>query len=82
MTSLKLYTLKEVAELLHVTERTLLSYIKSGKLPAKKIGGKWQVTESELNTFIAPDNDAGRQAAAPELVQTDTPEEAGTKEKN
>ena len=52
MTEIKVYTLKEVSELLKVTERTLLTYIKEEKLTAKKIGGKWIVTHENLQEFI------------------------------
>lgn len=50
--SLPLYTLKELAQLLEVTERTLHTYIKTGKLKGVKIGGKWKVTEENLQKFI------------------------------
>ena len=38
MKELKVYTIDEVVELLHVTRRTVYSYIKDGKLKAVKIG--------------------------------------------
>ena len=41
--SLKHYSLKEVAELMKVSERTLHNYIKSGRLKAVKFGGRWKV---------------------------------------
>lgn len=49
---IKVYTLKEVSEVLKVTERTLLTYIKEGKLKANKIGGKWIVSQENLQNFI------------------------------
>lgn len=49
---IKIYTMKEVSELLKVTERTLYNYIKGGKFKAKKIGGKWIITEENLKLFI------------------------------
>ena len=49
---IKVYTLKEVAEVLKVTERTLLTYIKEEKLKAKKIGGKWIISQENLQDFI------------------------------
>lgn len=52
LTDIKIYTMKEVSELLKVTERTLYNYIKSGKFKAKKIGGKWMITEENLKRFI------------------------------
>lgn len=50
---LPLYTLKELAQLLEVTERTLHTYIKDGKIKGVKIGGKWKVTEENLQRFIS-----------------------------
>ena len=46
------YTLKECEQLLHVSNRTLQSYVKSGKLKAVKIGGRWRVTPAALDRFI------------------------------
>lgn len=48
----KLFTLTELEEILGVTHRTLLEYVKQGKLKARKIGGKWKVTEENLKAFI------------------------------
>ena len=42
---IKVYTLEEIAELLHITRRTLYSYVKEGKLKAVKVGKYWRVTE-------------------------------------
>lgn len=49
---LKLYTLTEVEPIIGVTHRTLLSYVKDGKLKANKVGGKWKVTEESLKSFL------------------------------
>lgn len=48
----KIYELKDIEELLKVSNKTLLNYIKSGKLQATKIGGKWIVTEENLQKLI------------------------------
>ena len=45
MTETKLYTL-------NITTRTLLTYIKQGRLKAVKIGGKWLVSEQNYSDFI------------------------------
>lgn len=50
--NIKLYNLQELEGLLEVTSRTLLTYIKQGKLKAVKIGGKWKVSESNLQDFV------------------------------
>lgn len=48
----KLYTLTEIEPLIGVTHRTLLEYVKSGKLKARKVGGKWKVSEDNLKEFV------------------------------
>ena len=50
--AIKLFTLAELEEVLDVTHRTLLTYVKTGKLKAVKVGGKWKVSEANLNSFI------------------------------
>lgn len=49
---LRLYTLTELEPILGVTHRTLLTYIKDGRLKGVKIGGKWKVSEEMLRRFI------------------------------
>lgn len=48
----RLYSLQEVAKILGVTERSLLTYIKTGRLRAQKIGGRWRVSYENLKAFI------------------------------
>lgn len=48
----KIYELKDIEEMLKVSNKTLLRYIKAGKLIATKIGGKYIVVESNLEKFI------------------------------
>lgn len=50
--SITLYTLTEIEPILGVTHRTLLSYIKDGRLKGVKVGGKWKVSEENLKKFI------------------------------
>ena len=47
----KLLTLKETAQILRVSERTIMRYLKSGKLKASKIG-QWRIKEIDLNRFL------------------------------
>lgn len=49
---LKVYSLSEIEPILGVTHRTLLSYVKDGRLKAVKIGGTWRVSEENLRKFI------------------------------
>ena len=52
MLDIKTYTLKQVSEILSVTERTLFKYLKSGKLRGQKRDGKWHIAEENLKKFI------------------------------
>lgn len=52
LSSFQVYTLTELEPVLGVTHRTLLQYVKDGKLRAVKIGGKWRVSEDNLRRFI------------------------------
>lgn len=47
------YTLKEVAERLHVSRMTVYRYVKAKKLPAYKIGRDFRIKGGDLNTFIS-----------------------------
>ena len=49
---IKLYTLKDLSEILKVTQRTLHNYIKEGRMTGQKIGGKWQISETNLRKFV------------------------------
>jgi excisionase family DNA binding protein len=53
VSDIKLFTLTELEEVLGVTHRTLLTYIKNGILKGVKVGGKWKVTEENLRKFIS-----------------------------
>lgn len=46
------YNLSDVEGILGVTHRTLLAWVKEGKLPAAKIGGRWKLSEDDLNSFL------------------------------
>lgn len=52
ITSLKLYTIEEISDILKVTTRTVYNYIKNGSLRALKMGKYWRVTEESLREFI------------------------------
>lgn len=47
-----LYSVKEAAEVLEISSRTVMTYIYSGKLKAAKIGGKWKITKSNIERFM------------------------------
>ena len=48
-------TLKEAAEVLDVSTRTLNRYIKDGKIKAYMVGSKWRFEKEEIERFIKGD---------------------------
>ncbi len=50
--NIRLLTLAEAAQLLHVSTRTLHRMIQGGDLPALKVGGQWRVRESQLQLWV------------------------------
>ena len=47
-----MYDLKDLQKILGVSYRTLLKYVGSGELKARKIGREWKVTQANLDAFI------------------------------
>lgn len=45
-------TLKDVAEYLKVTERTIYRLAAAKKIPAFKVGGTWRFSKSEIEQWI------------------------------
>ena len=52
VSGVKLYDVKEVAEMLKSTEATIRVYFREGILKGRKINGRWRVSEENLNRFI------------------------------
>ena len=50
--NLKLYTVREVAKKLKLTEVTIRTYIKTGNLQAKRIGKQYLIDETDLIDFL------------------------------
>ena len=46
-----LYTVKETAAILGCSTRTVMNYIKDGKLKFVKIAGKWKITKANLEAY-------------------------------
>lgn len=58
---MKLYNVEELAELLHLTDRTVRDMLRTGELRGKKFAGRWYVSEVWLQElFGTPDTSAGR----------------------
>jgi excisionase family DNA binding protein len=50
--NIRLLTLADAARLLQVSTRTLHRMIRSGDLPALKVGGQWRLRESQLQQWV------------------------------
>jgi len=48
----KYYTIKEVMELLKLSDETIYRHIRSGKLKAIRVGNQWRVSQKALNAFM------------------------------
>jgi excisionase family DNA binding protein len=46
------YEIKDLIELCKIGEITIRRYIKSGKIKARKIQGKWLISKEHLNEFL------------------------------
>ncbi len=49
----KIYKVKEIAEIFGFTPRTIRSFIKRGYLRAAKTGGRYLITQTEIDRIIA-----------------------------
>lgn len=60
-------TIKEVAEYLKVTERTIYRLAAAKKIPAFKVGGTWRFRATDIDGWIKQQSmdahDAGREGA-------------------
>jgi len=45
-------TIKEVAALLKLAEKTVYAMAQAGEIPAFKIRGQWRIKRTELDTWI------------------------------
>lgn len=49
----RILTVDEAAKKLHLTPYTVREYLKSGKLPGRKLGKSWRILENELEWFLS-----------------------------
>lgn len=54
--NIELYDVRQVAAALKVTERSVMNYLKSGKLKGRKISGRWRFTREDIERYINGDN--------------------------
>src|SRR5512137_2663011 len=48
----KLLTVKDAAEYLNVSEKTVLRLIRRGELPASKVGGQWRLEQDAIDLYL------------------------------
>lgn len=60
----EILTLKQVADLLKVTERTIYRLAAARKIPAFKVGGMWRFSRAELGGWIQQES-RGTKAGKP-----------------
>ena len=48
----ELYTVKEAATILKVSERAILDWLRSGRLRGSKAGKAWRIRQSDLEAFL------------------------------
>lgn len=53
----EIMTVREVAEFLKVTERTIYRLASEGEMPSFKVGGSWRFRRSDLVAWMAKQTD-------------------------
>ncbi len=51
-TDIKVYTVQEVQKILKISNNTILTMLKDGRLKGFKIGNYWRITDQSLRAFI------------------------------
>jgi excisionase family DNA binding protein len=54
-----LLTVKEVAEMLRVSQPTVLRMIEDGELPAIRVRNQWRIRRSELDAYLQRGGSSG-----------------------
>lgn len=56
----EILTLKQVADFLKVTERTIYRLAAAKQIPAFKVGGTWRFSRAEINQWIQRQQEGGK----------------------
>jgi len=54
---------RKAAARIGTTTRTVQRWIASGRLPARRVGGRWHIANDAIDAFVAATNPLGREAA-------------------
>jgi excisionase family DNA binding protein len=49
----RLLTLREAADVLHLSTRTVREYVQRGEIEGRIIGGRWRFRRADLDAFFA-----------------------------
>jgi excisionase family DNA binding protein len=52
---IELFTVDELADKFDVQDRTILAYIKEGKLKAQKMGKRWYISSESIKEYFEGD---------------------------
>lgn len=55
-----LYTVEELAEMLHIQERTIRKLLRDGTLPGRKLARRWYASEDALKAYFSQSEPAGQ----------------------
>ncbi len=70
----EILTIKQVADYLKVTERTIYRLAAAKKIPAFKVGGTWRFSRADIESWIKQQSmdalDTGREAPVPAKAQS------------
>ncbi|MGD9159050.1 MAG: helix-turn-helix domain-containing protein [Desulfobacteraceae bacterium] len=70
-----LFSVEKVSELLGLHRKTVLRYIKEGRLKANKVGGRWRVHGNDLTSFVGFEEKTGTDGPRQQKPKADvTPE--------
>lgn len=48
----ELYTVEDIADMFHLTTRTIRNYLRDGRLKGSKLGGQWRFTEENVKMLL------------------------------
>lgn len=57
---MEILTVKDVARILKVSDRTLRRILAKGGIPAKKVGGQWRFIREEIEAWLIEWKDTGK----------------------
>ena len=69
----EILTIKQVADYLKVTERTIYRLAGAKKIPAFKVGGTWRFSKAEISQWIQQQSGDGRPDRAADKGEADDP---------